>query len=296
MSKRTDIHRPAALVASDYEYVAPEYLKIQGLGDAQYLQHCRAVVNAHMARTGGAWSRHTHGGNCMVCGNAQALYTIVFYHAGTNSYVRMGTNCAEQVDSLRFNRNEVACMRRAVKDARQRKAGKEKARTLLADAGLERVWDMVEQYRANDETSRPLFTMTDIVDKMVKYGNVSEAQLNYLRKLVDQTDRAGDVAAERAAEREAAKPAPTGRVMVQGTVVSVDRREHDWGTRMVMTVKTEDGWLAWGTVPSALLGGTDSLRGARVRFKATMEPSDKDPKFAFFSRPSSATFLEQEAA
>jgi hypothetical protein len=212
MAKRTDTHRPTALVPSEYEYVAVEYLKIEHLGDVQYMVQQRAILAAHMERTGATWSRHVHGGNCMVCGNANAVYTVAFYHAKTNSYVRMGQNCAAEVDGLTWNSRDMDCMRRAVADARERKAGMAKAQALLADAGLPQVWDMVQQpYTATEP--RPLGTMRDIVGKLVKYGSASDAQVRFLK---------------------------------------VEVQENDYGVRTVMTVKAADGWLAWGTVPAQL--------------------------------------------
>ena len=169
---RTDTHRPTALAPSESEFVAVEYLKIEDLGTAQYLQQQRAVLRAHMDRTGGAWSTHAHGGNCMVCGNAQAIYTVAFYHAKTNSYVRMGQDCAADVDGLTWNSRDMDCMRRAVADARERKAGVAKAQALLSDAGLPQVWGMVQAFEAQvnaysenwGEWNRGLNAAIDAVD------------------------------------------------------------------------------------------------------------------------------------
>jgi hypothetical protein len=281
MAKRTDTHRPTALVPSEYEYVAVEYLKIEHLGDVQYMVQQRAILAAHMERTGATWSRHVHGGNCMVCGNANAVYTVAFYHAKTNSYVRMGQNCAAEVDGLTWNSRDMDCMRRAVADARERKAGMAKAQALLADAGLPQVWDMVQQpYTATEP--RPLGTMRDIVGKLVKYGSASDAQVRFLHTLAAQLGNWAAVQAQRDAERAAAQPAPTGRVTVDVEVVKVEVQENDYGVRTVMTVKAADGWLAWGTVPAQL---PSECRGMRVRLTATFTPSDRDPKFAFFKRP-----------
>jgi hypothetical protein len=56
---------------------------------------------------------------------------------------------------------------------------------------------------------------------------------------------------------------------------------------MKMLVVTDTGWKVWGTMPAAL----DVDRGARVRFTATVKPSDDDPHFGFFSRPTKAQVL-----
>jgi hypothetical protein len=42
------------------------------------------------------------------------------------------------------------------------------------------------------------------------------------------------------------------------------------------------GFIVWVTMPS----GMSADRGDKVAFKATLTPSDNDPKFAFGKRPS----------
>ena len=93
---------------------------------------------------------------------------------------------------------------------------------------------------------------------------------------------------EREAERAAAKPCPTGRLQITGTVLSVKAQPSDYapgGEVLKMLVKTEEGWLAYGSVPSCLFG---IERGDRVRFKGTITPSERDNKFGFFKRPTNA--------
>src|SRR3954467_8647095 len=96
--KRTDTHRPSAIIPSEYTWVAQEVAPIFGLGDCHFILAERERIRAHMDRTGGTYAGHAHGGNCMVCGNANAIYTILFYHEPTNSYVRMGERCAMKCD------------------------------------------------------------------------------------------------------------------------------------------------------------------------------------------------------
>lgn len=340
--KRTDTHRPTALIASEYSYVAPDYIKIDGLGESKLLLEYRAQISAHMARTGGTYSTHHHGGNCMVCGNAQALYTHIFYHEATNSYVRMGGECATQVDMGGLWRQHDDRLRKAVKDARDYRAGTQKAAALLADAGLNSVLQVVddtakasatyrEAYRAwmlenNVEanawgelateggkghslydlvnkdgsyeglTAEPTCptdryeerTISDIYRTVVKYGNLSEKQANFLRSLVAKIGSREALEAKRAAERAAAQPAPEGRLVIEGEVVAVKRQDNDFGSRWVMTVKNSAGWLAWGTIPASINPKT----GDRVRFTATLERSQKDVSFAFFKRPAAASVVE----
>jgi hypothetical protein len=63
-----------------------------------------------------------------------------------------------------------------------------------------------------------------------------------------------------------------------------------WGgstvTKCLVRVTTDEGWFKlWGTLPRAV---HDAERGDRIVFTATLDISDRDSKFGFFSRPSKA--------
>ncbi len=75
--------------------------------------------------------------------------------------------------------------------------------------------------------------------------------------------------------------------------------------RSKMTVEMDGRQRVYGTVPAAILdaltGGVisggdaprdEQLKGRRVRFTATVEVSDNDPAFGFYSRPSKASLVE----
>lgn len=110
---------------------------------------------------------------------------------------------------------------------------------------------------------------------------------------------------KREAEKAKAADCPEGRMAIEGEVVSVKWKDSDYGGSLKMTVKTDDGYLVWGSVPSVLCSiktiigeGEDSWvtykdvgRGDRVRFTGTVTPSDTDKKFGFFKRPAKAELL-----
>ena len=90
-------------------------------------------------------------------------------------------------------------------------------------------------------------------------------------------------------------PAPTGRQTFRGVVVSTKSQEGNYGVEYKMTVKVttaEGTWLAWGTIPSALLeslpagerGRIYTLRGLEVEVTATLSRG-KDEHFAIAKRP-----------
>lgn len=284
MTVRTDVHRPGAIVPADYEFVAHEFLKVEDLGDAEFLRSEREALRRHMARTGGTYSHHEHGGNCMVCGSVNAVYTILFYHRPSNVYVRMGSDCAQKCEMGGDFDNSV--FRHAVLDARLAQAGKKKAQAILGDEGLTAAWDIA----MNGPSMRTQFeeqTITDIVGKLVKYGDISVKQMGYLHTLLGRIETRVQRDAEKQAAHEAAADCPTGRVTVEGTVLSVKAYESAYGVCDKMTILAGTGFKVWGTVPSKLIVN----RGDMVSFTATVSPSPDDKKFGFFKRPTNANVV-----
>ena len=281
---RTDIHRPSVIAPEDYEYVAQEHMKISDLGDCLAIQAERKIIEQHMARTGGTYSRHQHGGNCHVCG-ASAVYTVLFYHAATNTYVRTGQDCAAKLGY--DNPNAFRTFRKSVQDALQLKAGKAKARATLGELGLERCWDIYTAEWSPAPGCRQREIIADIVGKLVVYGSISGKQSDFLAKLLEDEAKAEEVAAARAAAHAAAAPAPAGRRTVEVEVLSVRAEENPYVYGAVLTtkmlVKHADGWKAFGTAPRSIEG--DVKKGDHVRLTATFSPKDDDPKFAIFKRP-----------
>jgi hypothetical protein len=292
MTMRDDVHAPSAIIPEDYEYVAQECMKIEGLGDCSLLMAAREQIRAHMTRTGGTYSGHEHGGNCMVCGSVNAIYTVLFHHAKTNTYVRMGQDCAakcEMGDERAFK-----AFKAGIDDARKLHAGKTKAKAILAEQGLERAWSIYETACKDNSYFDKLQeerTVHDIVGKLVQYGSLSDKQMDFLRGLLTRIDTRAERMAQREQERAAALPCPSGRLEVIGTVLSVKEQESDFGPCLKMTVKTDAGWVCYGTVPSSLVFQPGLKHGDRIKFTAAFTPSDRDIKFGFFKRPTCAALI-----
>ena len=287
--KRTDIHRPSEIVPDDYEFVACEHLKIQGFGDCEYVLAMRKLIEAHMIRTGGNYSNHEHGGNCHVCGSPNLIYSILYYHAPTNSYIRVGEDCAQKLDM--GGTKEMSRFRAAVRDALEAQAGKKKAVATLEAAGLTHAWEIytepdavVRQGWKYEET-----TIIDIVDKLVRFGSISEKQTAFLAKLLDKIPQRAAIAAQRAAETAAAAPCPIGRVTVVGEILTVREQDSNFGMGYKMLVRADSGFKVWVTCP----GGYERKRGERVSFNCALTPSNDDPKFGFGKRPTKFEVLSQ---
>ena len=303
--KRTDIHCPSKIDPQDYQFVAFEFIPTgSDIGACIFLQQQREIIRAHMARTGGKYSGHEHGGNCMVCGNVLAIYTVLFYHEKTNTYVRMGDICAQKVemayDNSAFNR-----FKDTVNGWRKAKAGKNKAMNTLMDQGMGDAWDLYEAYhekfeqeQENDMYARRRFyqyeenTICDIVGKLVRYGSVSEKQMSFVGRLLEQIKtRDARLAAMRAKE-EAAAPVPETeeRIQINGTVVSTWYDEELMYPGPRMKVETTDGWTVTGTRPTGI------ERGMKINFMARVVVSKNSKKKGYFKRPTKVEILEGQTA
>lgn len=279
-TKRNDVHSPSKIVPSEYEFVAHEFLKIEELGDAAFLIEERARIRSHMERTGGTYSKHEHGGVCMVCGNTTAIYTCLFYHRPTNSYVRVGTECSYKVGGS-FGDDT---FKTKIKDARKLQAGKRKAEAILSDLGLQKCWNLFVSQQTKEE-GREEGIIRSVAAGLVKHGSLTEKQTNFLRKLlVDISTRKEREAADKL-EHDTAANCPTGRVTIVGTVLGIRVDETDFGLVTKMLVKDDSGFKVWGTKISC------ADKGDRISFSGDVTPSKDDAKFGFFKRPTKGKIL-----
>lgn len=279
---RTDIHRPSAIQPEEYSFVAYDYLG--QLGAWEYLAAQRRFKAEHMARTGGRYSDHAHGGSCYICG-AHAIYTATFWHRPTNVYIRTGLECAEHLEH-----GEAENFRRAVHAERERQRGVGLAKdTIFAKfeaAQANRIWGLANAPHAPEGGWRyEESALRDIVAKLIRYGSISDRAVAYLGSLLVKIDSRDQVAAVLAAATAAVLPCPNGKQTVRGKVLSTKAVEGQFGTVLKMLVQHADGWKVWGTVPASLCG---IERGEEIEFSATVAASQDDNKFGFFSRPTKA--------
>lgn len=302
---RTDEHRPSAIIPADYEYVGIEFMKIESFDDCFVIEDARAQVKAHMARTGGTYSNHQHGGSCHICG-AGCVYTVLFYHPKSNVYIRTGNDCAQKLD-MAFDQNAFKRFVAGVKGAREAQAGKKKARVLLADNGISAAWDILAECQALrdaaqkkfEETDTPQYkiipyeemTIEDIVRKVITYGNISPKAVDFVKVLLKKIEDRPVIAAQRAAEMESAEPCIAGRVVITGRVLAIKtvRRaalyHGDDGLSTKMLIQDLRGFKVWG---SRIICAE---KGNLITFTATVEVSKDDAKFGFFSRPTKGFFV-----
>ncbi len=291
MTARTDQHRPSAIIPADYNFVAFDYIGPSMFGEWQSLIPEHRRFREHMARTGATFARHDHGGTCHICG-ATAFYICKWHHPKSNTYIVTGQDCAEKLgmgDPAAFR-----VFREAINAEREHKAGKQKAARILAEAGLQAAWDLYvgDEGRDGQVVDKPTSIIFDVCSKLVKYGSVSDKQIELLRKCMTWRTEAASRAANRAAEDAAAADVPqaAGRTTFEGTVIAL-REPDPWGPypSWKMLVKHATGYKIWGSRPAAI---SEVARGDKVRFVAMISRSDKDSKFGFFSRPTKAEIIE----
>ena len=281
---RTDTHRPSAINPNEYQFVSfhdhrPDAALV-AIAEQQ-------AFRSHMAMTGGKFSGHDHGGVCHVCGNAHAQTVARFWHQPTNTYIEVGEACATKLDG--GDALDFRSFRAKAKAGVEAAAGKRKAEKFLTDAGLtaaHKIWFEKDF----DSWGYEETTINDIVNKLVRYGSISEKQVAFISKLLKKIDDRAAIEAQRRAEADAAQPIPAfeGRAQITGEIVSVKGVETRFGYTVKMVVKTDAGWKVYGTVP----GSIDAKRGDHITFEAQVTVSDDDPKFGFFKRPTKAKIME----
>lgn len=285
MSKRTDPHRPSAIVPAEYRYVLSYILPTPNFPG------WRVEDVAHLRGQGKKFSELGGLGKCTVCG-ANYVYGDVWLHVPTQEHVHVGHDCADKYDMLasrsafeleKSRRDKARAAAIAADDTRARKAA-----FLAANPGL------AEAFEVNHRI------ISDIAAQFNR-KDLSSKQVALVLKIAAE-ERAPKV-------EEAHIPAPIGKCEVQGTVVSAKYHEGAYAETLKMVVKVETpngSWLAWGTIPTTLVAALDAIRdphgpncgikdlkGKVVKFTATLKPG-REPHFAFFSRPTKATIVNAE--
>ena len=283
---------PSAIVPADYQFIAFTYLPRVGwdVSGIAIIAAERARLRAFMERTQSSFAVNESAGNCYVCG-AHCSYMAAFYHRPTNTVIKTGLDCADNLEM-----GDATAFRRNVTRGLEAQAGKRKAIKFLADNNLTAAWDIASAPCPTDERGNCRFeelTIRDIVSKLVKYGSISEKQVAFLARLLTGITNRAALQAARAAAQEAAAPCPSGKVTIEGTILSLRTQDGPYGSVLKMLVQHDTGFKIWSTVPAAI---SDAAKGSRIRFTATVTPSQDDQKFGFASRPAQASILQTEDA
>lgn len=287
---RTDIHRPGS---PDFDPEAYTLLGVFDLnpefGDGR--DRIR-TVNAALDR-GSSFAGSPHGSRqCGHCGHWPLRYAALLEHQPTKTLLWVGETCLD--GRFELSKAEFRALREAAALNRERMAKADRIAQLVDDCP-----PLAWLTYPDCDTIADNDFLADVAARFRRDGRLSNPQIEAVVKaIIRDTERREARAARdaRAAELAAAGvTAPEGKVTVEGEIVSTKLKDgYMGGVTAKMTVRADAGWAVWVTVPSALTPVTkadmyDELVGARVRFTATLTRSDRDPLFAFGTRPTKAT-------
>lgn len=310
--ERTDVHRPKEIRPEDYSWVfsydtQPPLVPMEDQAAAtraleEWRRHFdRFVLEPIRKSTTTVYSSPYR---CDHCG-AHLRYGNLYFYEPAGGVIVIGDICAEETMEVPDRAHlEQKRIREAAKAARMAEAENKKARERRERAEQEfpEATALLETYQGENSF------ILDVSERFKRQGYLSEKQAAALvrahhRDLEREDQRRKEAALIASGEIE---PVPEGRHLITGEVVTDYWKDYGMGqSRHVMIVRDDRGFKVWCTVPSAIdtvdlpptktsIGGQRPLgSGDRVQFKATLEPSDRDPAFGFGKRPASAKLLEQ---
>lgn len=234
-------------------------------------------------------------GSCNYCGRGIAL---VFRIAGADgAEFSVGSDCVLKTHDNGLI-DETKNLRRAMSATKRNKKRAEKQKARLAA-----IADRAEQFLNEHEGLRDALIqdhaiLRDLNKALLTFGLLSEKQVDLAFTLARRIQNHKEQNEARMALLSNASPWESGRIRLEGTVVCTKKVEAFPSGRSISTIKMivelTDGKRCWGTVPRGLLDFSDwdQLKGQRVEFVATVQPSPSDPHFAFFKRPTAGKILE----
>lgn len=287
MAKTPTVHNPTHFEPAHYEVLdyldnkRPEYF-------GQPVELWREEIafwEADMARTFGPnWRAKIH--HCVHCGNGNVRWITAVQHQPSGEVVVFGADCTERLGFTNRQAWKLAQLKSKAEAGHARlKVWKARERFLEANPAI-----VAAMAQAKTPAHAGNTFVADVLAKLDRYGNLSEAQV---AAVVKSLARDLETAARKAAEAlEVKGDAPEGRQTVTGTVLSVKGQDTDFGFVVKMLVKLENNSKVWLTVPA----GADLVRGDLATFTATFERSRDDRSFGFGKRPRMVNVVRQEPA
>lgn len=217
---------------------------------------------------------------CEHCGQTNVRWVVSVRHNPTGKHVCFGNECAFRLDfATRSDFRAAQLRQRSEARAENLRRLIEREQFIAATPGL-------VELLARAEKSTNSF-VRDVVAKLNRYGSLSPAQISAVANALDRDERR---AAEKAIEPQPTTPAPEGRAVVTGVVLTVKEQEGFYGTTFKALIRLTDHNKVWVTQPS----GANFERGWTVTLRASWTRSNTDEHFSFGSRPH--LISEQEPA
>lgn len=286
---RSDCHSPANFDPALYEYVGSfDSWRDYNLSNAESAEE---NVLLDLLRTagfpGGNWETRS---TCDHCG-ARIRYVAVFLH-GNGEHIATGETCAENafghLDRLSYDVDRLRSRAAAAREAAKLAEAAAEFLNGLEDAELHEALTKDSDLSVSPGLDAyALSTIEDIRRKLYQWGNISDRQAAFVKRLIAQGRERLVRQAEQAEEIKV--PAPLGRQTFEGVVVSRKGKDTDYGYVYKLTVKvtTPEGiWLAWFSEPNRITVD----RGDIIKATVTLSPSD-NAHFAFGKRPTGVEVL-----
>lgn len=282
-----------------YSRISPTYLEHEGFTyiefEGSFFKGCRRCGGS------GHYSFNGFDSDCYLCGNSSA---------------KLGDAFGSEAEAQKW------CHGKAMAAARRdRKREEERLKAVAVMEGNQahlkaEAPDVYEFLMAFDLDTDPYaHSFLRNMAEVLRYVGPSKP---FTPRMIEATRKAVEALAEKLAH-QAAHPAPEGRVVVTGEIASAKAVEGDYGTAYKVLVKDDQGFKVWCSIPKAqadqareeydethpesytwgpecwLLGAEDTeetgVKGRRITFTATLQPSQDDPSFAFGSRPTKGAWL-----
>jgi hypothetical protein len=275
---RTDIHRKGAIVPADYSYVMSYSLSTSQDGWPVPSYNVNCIIDTHHTKTTHSgnccligmfsdptkkFAKHGSTGKCTICGAAY-VYGDVWQHGPTGEYIHVGHDCADKMNSQdrrAFEHGRVKYINGQIKLARLAKFCEE-------NEGMKLVFSCADKNHI----------IADMRSKVMEWGNLSEKQIAFAKKLADTI----------------LNPAPTedepeplllkdGRGEYTGRFVAFKSSEGPYGYVMKgLFIVVQDGKQAkvWMTVPS----GYGDEKNVEATIVVALSKGDK-AGFYFGNRP-----------
>jgi hypothetical protein len=217
---------------------------------------------------------------CGHCG-AHLRYSALMVREDVKQYIHVGETCLD--NRFELTKGEFAKLREQSRLNRERATRADRIANLCSEHPLLAWLTYVPNL---DNGSEFLWSLSD---QLQRKGELSERQIDAAEKAIVRDTERNDarIAREQAEALEVREIAPCGRVEVSGEVLTTKVQESMYGDTLKMLVKDSRGFKVWSSVPS----GLDASRGDRVKFTATLTPSNDDPYFAYAKRPSKAELV-----
>ena len=210
--------------------------------------------------------------NLIAEGNIEEANSMLgenFYFKGNvvqGKLIRTGWDCADKLHLCEDGeRNLFRTFRDKLSAERENKAGKIKAQAILESAGLTRAWELSEQKEHPNFKDHDI--IVDIVRKLIRRGDISEKQIEFLHKLVNACDNFHIVQAEREAAKKVSQHLGTVGEFHQfeGTCLFQQEWETQWGWGGITVLVDDFGNKA---VVFRIL---DCQKGDRFRFEGKVK-------------------------